>query len=109
MDGVDEDVEILLGRGTDLHCCRCLLGIPAPQLVVSRHNAALTRGQVNRIIRPLPGRQRHVRAVHRRPLTARPPAYPHPDLEPVLADTYGVVIRHEQIIEIFQGHLLEVT
>ncbi|WP_330309718.1 MULTISPECIES: hypothetical protein [unclassified Streptomyces] len=33
------------------------------------------------------------------------PAYPHPDLEPVLADTYGVVIRHEQIIEIFQGQL----
>lgn len=28
------------------------------------------------------------------------PTYPHPDLEPVLADTYGVVIWHEQIIEI---------
>ncbi|MDQ0847375.1 hypothetical protein QFZ68_007138 [Streptomyces sp. V1I6] len=28
-------------------------------------------------------------------------AYPHPDLEPVLADTYGVVIWHEQIIRIF--------
>ncbi|WP_156722495.1 DNA polymerase III subunit alpha [Streptomyces apocyni] len=25
---------------------------------------------------------------------------PHPDLEPVLADTYGVVVFHEQIIEI---------
>ena len=28
------------------------------------------------------------------------PSYPHPDLEPVLADTYGVLIWHEQIIEI---------
>lgn len=30
------------------------------------------------------------------------PHYPHPDLEPVLADTYGVTIWHEQIIEIFR-------
>ncbi|MEU7072901.1 DNA polymerase III subunit alpha [Streptomyces narbonensis] len=29
------------------------------------------------------------------------PTYPHPDLEPVLADTYGVTIWHEQIIDIF--------
>ncbi len=29
------------------------------------------------------------------------PEYPHPDLEAVLADTYGVVIWHEQIIDIF--------
>ncbi|MGW6570456.1 DNA polymerase III subunit alpha [Streptomyces sp. NPDC054975] len=29
------------------------------------------------------------------------PAYPHPDLEPVLRDTYGVTIWHEQIIDIF--------
>ncbi|MEV6840008.1 DNA polymerase III subunit alpha [Streptomyces sp. NPDC051133] len=28
------------------------------------------------------------------------PTYPHPDLEPVLNDTYGVVIWHEQIIAI---------
>ncbi|MET8404064.1 DNA polymerase III subunit alpha [Streptomyces sp900116325] len=28
------------------------------------------------------------------------PAYPHPDLEPVLRDTYGVTIWHEQIIDI---------
>ncbi|MFF1443320.1 DNA polymerase III subunit alpha [Streptomyces sp. NPDC058295] len=28
------------------------------------------------------------------------PNYPHPDLEPVLNDTYGVVIWHEQIIAI---------
>ncbi|MFF5188798.1 DNA polymerase III subunit alpha [Streptomyces sp. NPDC000345] len=28
------------------------------------------------------------------------PTYPHPDLEPVLNDTYGVVIWHEQIIVI---------
>lgn len=28
------------------------------------------------------------------------PRYPHPDLEPVLNDTYGVVIWHEQIIAI---------
>ncbi|MFE2693606.1 DNA polymerase III subunit alpha [Streptomyces mirabilis] len=28
------------------------------------------------------------------------PRYPHPDLEPVLRDTYGVLIWHEQIIEI---------
>ena len=28
------------------------------------------------------------------------PAYPHPDLEPVLADTYGVTIWHEQILDI---------
>jgi hypothetical protein len=30
-----------------------------------------------------------------------PPHYPHPDLEPILDDTYGVVIWHEQIIAIF--------
>ncbi|MEV4868620.1 DNA polymerase III subunit alpha [Streptomyces syringium] len=29
------------------------------------------------------------------------PHYAHPDLEPLLADTYGVVIWHEQIIDIF--------
>ncbi|NEA67658.1 DNA polymerase III subunit alpha [Streptomyces sp. SID12488] len=29
------------------------------------------------------------------------PVYAHPDLEPVLADTYGVTIWHEQIIETF--------
>ncbi|MER7810300.1 DNA polymerase III subunit alpha [Streptomyces sp900116325] len=28
------------------------------------------------------------------------PVYPHPDLEPVLQDTYGVTIWHEQIIDI---------
>ncbi|WP_330315081.1 DNA polymerase III subunit alpha [Streptomyces sp. NBC_00523] len=28
------------------------------------------------------------------------PTYPHPDLEPVLSDTYGVTIWHEQIIDI---------
>jgi len=28
------------------------------------------------------------------------PQYPHPDLEPILNDTYGVVIWHEQIIAI---------
>lgn len=28
------------------------------------------------------------------------PTYPHPDLEPVLNDTYSVVIWHEQIIAI---------
>ncbi|MFI8515320.1 DNA polymerase III subunit alpha [Streptomyces sp. NPDC085460] len=28
------------------------------------------------------------------------PSYPHPDLEPVLRDTYGVTIWHEQIIDI---------
>lgn len=28
------------------------------------------------------------------------PHYPHPDLEPILEDTYGVVIWHEQIIAI---------
>nr|MDT0526191.1 DNA polymerase III subunit alpha [Streptomyces sp. DSM 41633] len=28
------------------------------------------------------------------------PAYAHPDLEPVLADTFGVTIWHEQIIDI---------
>ncbi|MGI5508826.1 DNA polymerase III subunit alpha [Streptomyces sp. CA-106131] len=30
-----------------------------------------------------------------------PPRYAHPDLEPILNDTYGVVIWHEQIIAIF--------
>lgn len=30
----------------------------------------------------------------------RPAAYPHPDLEPALRETYGVVVFHEQIIEI---------
>ncbi|MFF0386912.1 DNA polymerase III subunit alpha [Streptomyces sp. NPDC004286] len=29
------------------------------------------------------------------------PHYPHPDLQPLLDDTYGVVIWHEQIIAIF--------
>ncbi|MGH3323734.1 MAG: DNA polymerase III subunit alpha, partial [Streptomyces sp.] len=30
----------------------------------------------------------------------QPARYPHPDLEPVLRETYGVVVFHEQIIEI---------
>ncbi|MFI6528167.1 DNA polymerase III subunit alpha [Streptomyces uncialis] len=30
----------------------------------------------------------------------KPPGYPHPDLAPILADTYGVLIWHEQIIKI---------
>ncbi|HEV7625713.1 MAG TPA: DNA polymerase III subunit alpha, partial [Streptomyces sp.] len=30
----------------------------------------------------------------------RPASYPHPDLEPALRETYGVVVFHEQIIEI---------
>ncbi|WP_199546325.1 DNA polymerase III subunit alpha [Streptomyces sp. N35] len=29
------------------------------------------------------------------------PHYPHPDLKPILDDTYGVIIWHEQIIAIF--------
>lgn len=28
------------------------------------------------------------------------PVYPHPDLEPALADTYGIVLWHEQLIEV---------
>ncbi|QPP09590.1 DNA polymerase III subunit alpha [Streptomyces bathyalis] len=30
----------------------------------------------------------------------RPASYPHPDLEPALRETFGVVVFHEQIIEI---------
>ncbi|WP_151774645.1 DNA polymerase III subunit alpha [Streptomyces abyssomicinicus] len=30
----------------------------------------------------------------------RPARYPHPDLEPALRDTYGVVVFHEQLIDI---------
>jgi error-prone DNA polymerase len=30
----------------------------------------------------------------------RPPRYPHPDLEDALRETYGVVVFHEQVIEI---------
>ncbi|MGD9484440.1 DNA polymerase III subunit alpha [Streptomyces sp. TRM70308] len=30
----------------------------------------------------------------------RPARYPHPDLEPALRETYGVVVFHEQIIEL---------
>ena len=33
-----------------------------------------------------------------------PVRYPHPDLEPALRETYGVVVFHEQIIEIVLGH-----
>jgi error-prone DNA polymerase len=32
----------------------------------------------------------------------RPPAYPHKDLEPVLRETYGVVVFHEQVIEVLR-------
>jgi error-prone DNA polymerase len=39
--------------------------------------------------------ERYIAARH-----GQQPRYPHPDLEPVLADTYGVVIWHEQIIGI---------
>jgi error-prone DNA polymerase len=39
--------------------------------------------------------ERYIAARH-----GQQPHYPHPDLEPVLADTYGVVIWHEQIIGI---------
>lgn len=42
--------------------------------------------------------ERYVAARH-----GRAPEYPHPDLEPILSDTYGVVIWHEQIIEMFAG------
>ena len=30
----------------------------------------------------------------------KPAVYPHPDLEPVLAQTYGVVVFHEQVLQI---------
>jgi DNA polymerase-3 subunit alpha len=30
----------------------------------------------------------------------RPVGYPHPDLEPVLADTYGIIVYQEQVMEI---------
>jgi DNA polymerase III subunit alpha len=30
----------------------------------------------------------------------KPVSYPHPDLEPVLADTYGVIVYQEQVMEI---------
>ncbi|UXY32391.1 helix-hairpin-helix domain-containing protein [Streptomyces sp. HUAS TT20] len=44
------------------------------------------------------GGRRHARAVHRRPARRRA-CLPPPDLEPILRDTYGVVIWHEQIID----------
>ncbi|MGW2802651.1 hypothetical protein [Streptomyces sp. NPDC001269] len=48
----------------------------------------------------LPARRRS-RDVHRRPARLRSaPKYAHPDLDPVLNETYGVVIGHEQIIAI---------
>ncbi|HEX7353437.1 MAG TPA: DNA polymerase III subunit alpha [Mycobacteriales bacterium] len=31
----------------------------------------------------------------------RPPTYPHPSLEPALAETYGVVVFHEQVLKLF--------
>ncbi|MGW2716534.1 malic enzyme-like NAD(P)-binding protein [Streptomyces sp. NPDC001492] len=49
MHGVDEDIDVLLGRGTDLHCCRRLPGVPAPRPAVPRHSAASRRVQVKRI------------------------------------------------------------
>ena len=32
----------------------------------------------------------------------KPVAYPHPDLEPVLGDTYGVLVYQEQIVLLLQ-------
>jgi hypothetical protein len=31
VERVDEDVAVLVGGGADLHCCRCLSGLPAPR------------------------------------------------------------------------------
>ncbi|WP_327359612.1 DNA polymerase III subunit alpha [Streptomyces sp. NBC_01304] len=41
--------------------------------------------------------ERFINARHRR----EEPHYPHPDLVPIMDDTYGVVIWHEQLIMIF--------
>ena len=52
-----------------------------------------------------PGQVRHGDARSCGPGRAgRPPQYLHPDLEPALAETYGVVVFHEQVLEIVARH-----
>jgi DNA polymerase III subunit alpha len=52
------------------------------------------------LFRPGPlGQGMHVEYAERKH-GRRPVAYPHPDLEPVLRDTYGVIVYQEQVMEI---------
>jgi hypothetical protein len=54
MDRVDEDVQVLIGRGTNLHGRRCFLEMPTSLLVVSRPSAAWgpLAGQVHYDVKP---------------------------------------------------------
>jgi DNA polymerase-3 subunit alpha len=49
-----------------------------------------------------PARTRHGRRLHRPQARPQKIEYPHPWLEPVLKDTYGVIVYQEQVMQIAQ-------
>ena len=56
------------------------------------------------LYRPGPARQRHGRASSSSASTARSrSSYLHPALEPILRDTYGVIVYQEQVMQIAQA------
>ena len=54
MNGIDEGVAVLIGYGTNLHCCSALSPHQTPRHVMAGHSAARQGVQSKRIA---PGRQ----------------------------------------------------
>ncbi|GGO58841.1 DNA polymerase III subunit alpha [Streptomyces lasiicapitis] len=96
----DPDTFALIKRGNVLGCFQ--IESPGQQDLIGRLQPADMQDVIADISLFRPGPvaggmpARFIAARH----GAAAPHYPHPDLEPILNDTYGVVIWHEQIIAI---------
>ncbi|MGW2689899.1 DNA polymerase III subunit alpha [Streptomyces sp. NPDC001414] len=101
VDLADEDTFELIRRGDVLGCFQ--IESPGQQDLIGRLQPRHMQDVIADISLFRPGPvaggmpARFIAARH----GTEPPHYPHPDLEPILDDTYGVVICHEQIIATF--------
>lgn len=67
-----------------------------------RPTSILNLADINSLVRPGPSRSGMTELYFRRREGQEEVSYPHPDLEPILRPTYGIVVYQEQVMRICQ-------